>query len=130
MTIAPITSTSFTDPNGIGTAAYMVRAIKLEHTTSGVYHNPSQGVFWNAGGTDSDGTTTPPLPAPDSNAPTIAASAPPAGTPFSDTSVAVQASVTDNIGATGAQFKIEGSKLGGELSSAPYAVTLNTLTAQ
>jgi hypothetical protein len=60
VTGSPVTGTSFTDPNGSGSAAYMVRAIKLEDTTSGSYHNPSQGIFWNAGGSSSSGTTTPP----------------------------------------------------------------------
>src|SRR5688500_6673357 len=57
VTTAPITATSFTDANGRSSAAYMVRAIKLENTTSGSYHNASQGVFWNVGGND---TSRPP----------------------------------------------------------------------
>ncbi|MGH7958219.1 MAG: C25 family cysteine peptidase, partial [Opitutaceae bacterium] len=62
---SPVTGTSFTDPNGSSSFAYMVRAIKLEDTTSGSYHNASQGVFWNAGETSS-GTTTNPAPPPPS----------------------------------------------------------------
>ena len=89
MTTAPITATSFTDLNGSSTAAYMVRAIKLENTTSGSYHNASQGVFWNAGGTD-----TPRLP--ETTDPTIALSAPAAGATVSGTSVSVSATVGDN----------------------------------
>ena len=51
LTNSPVTSTSFTDTNGSSGAAYMVRAIKLEDTTSGSYYNPSQGAFWNIDGT-------------------------------------------------------------------------------
>ena len=92
VTSAPVTSTSFTDTNGSGSAAYMVRAIKLEDTTSGVYHNPSQGVFWNAGD-----ATTPTAPVPsDAAAPLIATSAP-AGATLSGASVAVPASATNNV---------------------------------
>jgi hypothetical protein len=59
VTSAPVTATAFTDTSGSATAAYMVRAIKLEATASGTYHNASQGAFWNAGGA-SDRIITPP----------------------------------------------------------------------
>ena len=94
-------ATSFTDPNGSRAAAYMVRAIKLENTTSGSYHNASQGVFWNAGGT---GT---PLPPPETTDPTIALSAPAAGARVSGTSVSVSSTAGDrrlfDSAASGAQ---------------------------
>lgn len=56
VTSAPVTTTTFSDTNGSSSAAYMVRAIKLEDTPSGTYHNPSQGVFWNAGGSTTSTT--------------------------------------------------------------------------
>jgi hypothetical protein len=47
--------TSFTDPSLSG-GTYMVRAIKLQTSSSGNYYNPSQGVFLTlAGSIDSDG---------------------------------------------------------------------------
>jgi hypothetical protein len=52
VTRTPVTDTSFTDINGSATAAYMVRAVKLEHTASGTYHNASQGAFWNVEASD------------------------------------------------------------------------------
>jgi hypothetical protein len=88
-----VASTSFTDMSGSEGAAYMVRAVKLEDTTSGSYYNPSQGVFWNA----SD-TTTPPAPLPpDSTGPVIATSAPEAGTTLSSAGVTIAASVSNEI---------------------------------
>lgn len=51
ITTQPVTATTFTDatPAEKGTT-YMVRAVKLESTTSGSYENPSQGAFWTVGG--------------------------------------------------------------------------------
>jgi hypothetical protein len=48
LTSSPITDTSYTDvdgPSGAG-VTYMVRAVKLETTSSGSYYNGSQGIFW------------------------------------------------------------------------------------
>jgi hypothetical protein len=82
VTGSPVTSTHFTDTNGNAGAAYMVRAIKLEDTPSGSYHNPSQGAFWNL---DANRDDTPP-PTPDTSSPIIALSSPSAsGTPSSPT---------------------------------------------
>jgi hypothetical protein len=47
--------TSFTDPSTAG-GTYMVRAMKLETSSSGTYQNLSQGIFVTlASSTDSDG---------------------------------------------------------------------------
>lgn len=50
LTRSPIATTSFVDVRAARAAGhvYMVRAIKLEHTTSGSYENAAQGVFWSA----------------------------------------------------------------------------------
>jgi hypothetical protein len=101
LTNSPVTATSFTDSNGDSSAAYMVRAIKLEDTTSGSYYNPSQGAFWNI-----DGTMT--RPSPDTSAPSIASSAP-ISVPAADAlvsaaSVRATANVTDNAGVAALQF--------------------------
>jgi hypothetical protein len=45
---SPISGTSFDDTPPAGTYTYMVRAIKLEQSSSGTYLNPSQGVFTSA----------------------------------------------------------------------------------
>lgn len=59
---SPVSSTSFTDPQGSSRHVYMVRAIKLERSASGTYYNPSQGAFYN---TSNFGTPPPePTPAP------------------------------------------------------------------
>jgi hypothetical protein len=41
-----IPGTSFVDTAGGGQFTYMVRAVKLEHSPSGTFFNPSQGVFF------------------------------------------------------------------------------------
>ncbi len=47
----PIAATAFTDSaNASAGYTYMVRAIKLEHSASGTYNNPSQGVFFGPNG--------------------------------------------------------------------------------
>jgi Glycosyl hydrolase family 9/Bacterial Ig domain/Cellulase N-terminal ig-like domain len=63
VTSSPVTGTSYTDAGGPASATYMVRAIKLENTTSGSYYNPSQGSFATLGSGTYDpgsGGTTPP----------------------------------------------------------------------
>ncbi len=58
LTSSPIAANSFSDTNASSNAIYMVRAIKLESTTSGSYVNPSQGIFWTVGTVNA--TTTSP----------------------------------------------------------------------
>ncbi len=64
LTGSPITATTYTDANAPAGATYMVRAVKLESTTSGSYYNASQGAFWSAatgstGGIATTSTSTP-----------------------------------------------------------------------
>jgi hypothetical protein len=49
LTKSPIAGSTFADAATVPGAVYMVRAIKLESTTSGSYENAAQGVFWSAG---------------------------------------------------------------------------------
>jgi hypothetical protein len=59
LTSSPITATNFTDSSAPAGSTYMVRAVKLEDTTSGSYYNPSQGVFWSMdGSTSTSGSTS------------------------------------------------------------------------
>jgi hypothetical protein len=48
LTPSPIAATSFFDSSAVAGAVYMVRAIKLESTTSGSYENAAQGTFWSS----------------------------------------------------------------------------------
>ena len=66
--------------------------------------------------------------APDTQAPVVAATGPPAGATVSQ-SVALQASASDNVGVVGVQFLLDGVPLGAEDTSAPYAFNWNTATA-
>ncbi len=69
LTSAPLAATSFTDTSSTAGATYMVRAIKLENTPSGSYHNPAQGIFWTVGGAAAAPAPTP-EPTPTTTAPT------------------------------------------------------------
>jgi hypothetical protein len=71
LTASPVAATSFTDTNVAGAANYMVRAVKLETSSSGTYYNPSVGSFLTAlGGSGGIGGTNnpPPTPPPSTNA--------------------------------------------------------------
>ena len=63
----------------------------------------------------------------DTTAPTVAITAPASGATLSAT-VAVTANASDNVGVVGVQFKIDGSSLGSEDTTAPYSATFDTRT--
>ena len=63
----------------------------------------------------------------DTTLPTVAVTAPAAGTTVTST-VVVSGSATDNVGVAGVQFKLDGANLGAEVTTPPYAVTWNTTT--
>lgn len=67
-------------------------------------------------------------PVPDTQAPSVAVSAPSAGATVAG-STTVSASANDNVGVVGVQFKLNGANLGLEDTAAPYAVAWDTLTA-
>lgn len=68
------------------------------------------------------GTTT------DTTPPTISLTAPANNATISGLSVTVSATASDNVGVAGVQFKLNGANLGGEDTSAPYSIALNTTT--
>src|SRR5436190_5267048 len=124
VTTSPVTGTSFADASQAGATTYMVRAVKLENTTSGSYNNASQGIFATVngtgsgsgagGGTDGGGTTNPAPPV------TLAMSAPPANATVSGTSVTISATPSATV--LGVQFKVDGANIGSEDASAPYSI--------
>src|SRR5437867_5701153 len=65
---------------------------------------------------------------PDTTPPTVAITAPAAGSTVAGT-VTVSASATGNVGVVGVQFKLDGANLGAEVTAASYAVSWNTTTA-
>jgi hypothetical protein len=71
------------------------------------------------GGTPPSGDTTPP---------TVSISSPSAGATVSGSSVAITANASDNVALAGVQFRLDGSNLGSEDTSAPYSFTWNTTT--
>jgi Big-like domain-containing protein/parallel beta helix pectate lyase-like protein len=64
----------------------------------------------------------------DTTAPTISLTAPANNATVSGVSVTVSANASDNVGVAGVQFKLNGANLGAEDTTAPYSVTLNTMT--
>ncbi|MFH1257148.1 MAG: Ig-like domain-containing protein [Candidatus Diapherotrites archaeon] len=63
----------------------------------------------------------------DTTPPTVSISSPSSGQTVSGT-ISVTANASDNVGVAGVQFKLDGSNLGNEDTSAPYSVSWNTST--
>jgi probable HAF family extracellular repeat protein len=59
--------------------------------------------------------------------PTVSITAPAAGATVAGT-ITVSASAADNVGVVGVQFKLDGANLGTEVTTAPYAVSWNTVS--
>ncbi len=59
--------------------------------------------------------------------PTVSITAPAAGATVAGT-ITVSASAADNVGVIGVQFKLDGANLGTEVTTAPYAVSWNTVS--
>ncbi|MGH8564029.1 MAG: galactose oxidase-like domain-containing protein [Gammaproteobacteria bacterium] len=65
----------------------------------------------------------------DTTPPTVSLTVPTSGATVSGTAVTVAATVSDNVGVAGVQFKVHGTKLGAEDTTSPYSVAWNTTTA-
>jgi hypothetical protein len=66
-------------------------------------------------------------PPPDTQAPTVSFANPANGATVTGT-IAVIATANDNVGVTGVQFRVDGTALGAEDTSAPYTASFNTST--
>ncbi len=62
---------------------------------------------------------------PDTQSPDVAITSPSSGTTVSGI-ITVSASASDNIGVAGVQFKVDGTDIGAEDTTAPYSVSWNT----
>jgi hypothetical protein len=114
--------TAYTDLNAPTGAVYMVRAVKRETSPSGTYFNASQGLFWKVGGSAG------PVVSGDTTAPTVAMSAPAAGSTVSGTAN-VTANASDNVGVVGVQFLLDGNPVGAEDTAAPYSLAWDSAAA-
>lgn len=65
----------------------------------------------------------------DTTPPTVSITAPLGGATVVGSSVTVTANAVDNVGVAGVQFKLDGSNLGSEDTSAVYSIVWNTTTA-
>ncbi len=73
------------------------------------------------------GTAAPVSVTVDNVPPTVSITAPAAGATVAGT-ITVSASAADNVGVVGVQFKLDGANLGTEVTTAPYAVSWNTVS--
>lgn len=90
-------------------------------------NNASTFAQWQASPSSQDAGST--LNAASGNtAPAVSMTAPADGATVSGSSVAVKANATDDTSVSGVQFKVDGTNIGSEDTSSPYAVTLNTTT--
>jgi hypothetical protein len=71
-------------------------------------------------------TGSSPPPAGDTAPPTIALTAPAAGSARVGTQINVAANASDNVGVAGVQFRLDGANLGAEDTTAPYSTTWNS----
>src|SRR5216117_60729 len=94
------------------------------HTLSAVARD-LLGVRWTS---DSVTVTVSNGPPPDTTPPTVSITSPSSGSTVSGT-VTVTASASDNVGVAGVQFRLDGSNLGAEDTSAPYSVSWDTTAA-
>ena len=118
LTEFPVSGTSFVDtspPSGPNT--YMVRAIKLESTTSGSYFNPSQGVFWSTDASQWPADTTPL---------TVSIIAP-TKTTLSGV-VTLSANASGSVPVANVDFQIDGAEFGLSTPTSPYNVDWDTTT--
>ena len=98
-------------------------------TASGIALQPGANVLTitarDAAGNNGTATLTATMT--DTTPPTVALTAPAAGTVSGV--VNVTATASDNVGVAGVQFKVDGANLGAEKTAAPYSVSWTTTTA-
>ncbi len=75
--------------------------------------------------TTSSTTVTVSNPVPDTTAPAVSVTAPTNGSVVTGT-VSLTANATDNVGVVGVQFRVNGTNVGSEDTTAPYSVSWNT----
>src|SRR5207245_6438688 len=68
-------------------------------------------------------------PSGDTTPPTVSLTAPVSGATVSGSAATLSATASDNVGVAGVQFTLDGTPLGAEMTSAPYAVSWDTTTA-
>ena len=120
--IAQPTSTSYTD-GGLAAGDYYYRVVAED--AAGNLSAPSDAVKATA----SEPPPPPPPPPPgDTEAPSVSLTAPANGASVSGT-LNVAASASDNLGVAGLQFRLDGSDLGSEDTSAPYSRSWDTTSA-
>jgi probable HAF family extracellular repeat protein len=111
------------DGANLGAEVLVAPYVTLWNTTSNPGTHLLSAVARDAAGVT--GTAAPVLVTVDNFPPSVSITAPASGAMVSGT-ITVSASATDNVGVVGVQFKLDGSNLGPELSTGPYAMSWNT----
>lgn len=125
-TISYGSSSSLTDTTPKVTS-HSVSLSGLSASTTYHYRVKSRDAAGNlATGTDNTFTTSATA---DTTNPTVSITAPSNSTTVTGSSVTVSASASDNIGVAGVQFKLDGSNLGSEDTTAPYSITWDSTAA-
>src|SRR2546426_10039207 len=99
----------------------------LAANTSYRYRVRATDAAGNLSSYSSIASATTPTP-PDTTPPTVSINSPSNSSSVSAT-IMVSATASDNVGVVGVQFILDGTNLGAEVMTAPYAVTWNTTTA-
>jgi len=96
---------------------------------STLYHYRIRSVDASGNGSASaDFTFTTAAEAPDTTPPTVAVTAPAAGSTLFGM-VSIVATASDNVGVAGVRLLVDGVQVGGERTAPPYTVTWDTITA-
>ncbi len=114
------------DWNGDGIYDYVSTVGTVQHTyaTPGSF-NATVRVTDDTGAT---ATTSVAITVLDTTPPAVSMTAPISGSNISGT-ITVSANASDNVGVASVQFQLDGAKLGGALTAAPYSISWNTATA-
>jgi hypothetical protein len=107
--------------------------VNIEFGNNGSATATNTGLYWYYAGVQIRSDTWPgpvggSTPT-DTTAPTVSISAPAAGSIVSGTALSVTATASDNVGVAGVQFRIDGSNIGTEDTTAPYSYTWDTTLA-
>jgi len=100
-------------------------AVNSSHTLTAVARDPLGLLFFNS---DPVTVTVSNAPPADTTPPSVSITSPANGATVSGT-IQVSATASDNVGVAGVQFFVDGSALGSEDTTSPYAVPWNTTTA-
>src|SRR5213592_3543793 len=132
-TLASYYAAGFTfcvDP-GVATHAGGHNLTNFGMGNNGNFGAADTGLYWYFAAVQirNDTWPGPDSPSGDTTPPTVSLTAPVSGATVSGSAATLSATASDNVGVAGVQFTLDGTPLGAERTSAPYAVSWDTTTA-